>query len=481
MAADPRATAVRPTDVRRLTGTHAEHLSYWMVDAVASEDEVLTRPTLDRDLSADVCVVGGGFTGLWTAIELKRRDPGTDVVLIEANICGAGASGANAGIAMNLWPKLGAMMAAGGTDEAVALAHASTRAVHFLIDFCETNGIDAQVRRTGWLWASTNRTQDGAWDDAVRTASSYDGSPFTVLDATTASELAGTQVRGGVLDSTCAHLHPGRLARGLARVAEGLGVRIHERTPMTGIRYSTGDPVVTTPTGSVRSSSVVLAVNAWAANFRQFRRHLVMTASDNLILKPDRPLVDRGLASVSDAGRLLDYWRPLTDGKLLFGKAGLGLGFGGRGASTLYQQAPRAGRLRRQLLTALPELSGARTVSAWRAPVEYSVSSLPFFVPLAEHPRVFCGTGYSGDGIGPSVLGGRVLASQVMGVRDELSTSFLTREPAGRGLPPEPFRFLGGQAVKAALLRGDRLADAARPIDPLTRLVSRIDPTSFVG
>lgn len=455
--------------------------SYWMVDALATEPSPERRPPLRGALTADVCIVGGGYTGLWTAIELKRRDPGLSVVVVEARRCGAGASGANAGIAMNLWPKLTALVAAGGPDGAIMIARESVRAVDHLIDFCTEHRIDAQVHRTGWLWAATNPSQDDAWSEVVASAGPHDA-PFKVVGAEEASRLAGTRVRGGVFDPTCAHLHPGRLARGLAKAAESVGVSIHEHSAMTALGRMGGDPVVETRTGSVRATSVVLAINAWASTFRQFRRHLVMTASDNLVVDPGvEHRTPTGGASVSDSGRLLDYWRPLEDGKLLFGKAGLGLGYGARGANTLFRPAPRPERLRAQLAKTHPHLAAAHVTSTWRAPVEYSVSSLPFFVPLTGQPRVFCGTGYSGDGIGPSVLGGRILASLATDVEDELSTSFLTRMPSSRGLPPEPLRFLGGQVVKAALLRRDRLEDAARPIDPLTRLVTRIDPTTFVG
>lgn len=455
--------------------------SYWMADAMAAETTSPDRPGLREQLVTDVCVVGDGYTGLWTAIELKRRDPGLGVVLVEAGVCGAGASGANAGIAMNLWPKFSALVTAGGVDEAVVVARESEAAVAYLSAFCDDRGIDAQVRRTGWLWASTNPSQDSAWSEAVEAASRH-RAPFEVLDADRASQLAGTYVRGGVLDPTCAHLHPGRLVRGLAQVAADLGVGIYEHSPVTTVGYRRGDPVVRTQGGSVRASSVVLAINAWAVGFTEFRRHLVMTASDDLVVDPgpERPAAADS-ASVSDSGRLLDYWRPLADGKVLFGKAGLGLGFGTRGATSMFRPAPRRGRLRRHLTVALPHLADATVVSTWRAPVEYSLSSLPFFTQVPNLPRVYCGTGYSGDGVGPSILGGRILASLAAGVDDELSTSFLTKAPTGRGLPPEPVRFVGGQVVKAALLRRDRLEDQDRRVDPVTRVVSNIDPTVFAG
>lgn len=428
-------------------------------------------------------MVGGGFTGLWTAIELKRRDPSTEVTLIEAAVCGAGASGANGGMAMNLWPKLSALIKQGGEDEAVAVARASVKAVDYLINFCEDNAIDAQIYRTGWLWASTNRSQDNSWDPAVEAAASYRDSPFRVLDGQAASKLAGTRVRGGVVDDSCANLHPGLLVRGLARVAESMGIRIYEHTPLRALGSNAHAPVAITPFGEIRAASVVLAINAWATQIPSVRQQLVMTASDNIVVKPApgsyAPVTTA--AGVSDAGRLLDYWRPLEDGTWLFGKAGLGLGYRTRGASTLFRPAPRLDNLIKQMHREFPALQGSTMLSAWRAPVEYSLSSLPFFSNVPGYPRVFYGTGYSGDGVGPCVMGGWLLASLATGVKDELSESFLTRSPKGRRLPPEPIRFLGGQVVKAAMIRRDRLEDQQKRVDPVTRMVTLIDPTSFVG
>ncbi|GGB21432.1 hypothetical protein GCM10011492_09200 [Flexivirga endophytica] len=475
----PTTVGFSRTQVRQLTATPAACRSYWLQDALRTEPQLLARPTLRGDVRADVCIVGGGYTGLWTALELLRRDPSMSVVLLEASVCGAGASGTNAGFAMNLWPKLPALIAHGGTDEGPTVARASKEAVDYLVSFCADHDIDAQSRQTGWLWASTNSSQDASWDESVEAATKFDGSPFTVVGAQDATTKAGSPLRGGVLDDTCYQVHPGRLVRGLARVAQELGVVIHEQSPMVELERRPGGTRVRTASGSVDAETVVLAVNAWAARMPQYRPHLLMTASDNVVVRPRAPWPTTTM--VSDSGRLLNYWRTMHDGNVLFGKGGTGLGYGVRSASTLFGPVPQLSRLRSQLAAAVPALADAEILSNWRAPVEYSLSSLPFFTQVDDHPGVYCGTGYSGDGVGPSVLGGRILASLATGTTDELSTSFLTRPPAGRGLPPEPARFLGGQLVKTAYLRRDRLEAADRACDPLTGLLTRVDPTSFVG
>ncbi|MFD4323646.1 NAD(P)/FAD-dependent oxidoreductase [Nocardioides sp. NPDC058538] len=456
--------------------------SYWMRDALSLETaQADPGTTLTASLRADVCIVGGGFTGMWTAIELKQREPSLDIVLIEADLCGSGASGTNAGMLMNLWPKMPALLKAGGPTEGLDVARASVEAIDYIRRFCVENRIDVQWEPNGWLWASNNPSQDGVWDETLAASVDQAGSPFEEIDSVTATALAGTAVRGGILDSTCVGLNPARLARGLLRVVRSLGVMVFEHSPMTSIDSGGVTNVVRTQRGSVSADAVVLAINAWCSEFPEVRKHLVMTASDNAVVRPPSGWAESQRTNVSDGGRLLDYWRSLADGNFLFGKAGLGLGWGARGASSLFKPIPRPGRLLDQMVRTVPAMAGSHVVSTWRAPVEYSVSSLPFFGELRSHPGVYFGTGYSGDGVGPSVLGGQILASLALRSNDHLASSFLTRLPSGRGLPPEPIRFLGGQLVKTALIRQDRAHDLGRRVDPLTALLTRVDPTSFVG
>ncbi|WP_305685530.1 FAD-binding oxidoreductase [Microbacterium sp.] len=455
--------------------------SFWLADALADEPDGINSEPLVSKVRADVCIVGGGFTGLWTAIELKTRDPSIEVILLEAGLCGCGASGTNAGMLMNLWPKLPSLLRAGGGDEGADVARASVEAIDHILRFCVEHGIDAQVESNGWLWASNNSSQDEAWGDTLEAATAYRGCPFVEVDAAEATRLAGAPARGGLLDPTCVGLHPARLARGLLGVARSMGVVVHEHTPMTGLLREHAGTTVTTGYGSVRAASVVLAINAWCNQFPQLRSHLVMTASDNVVVRPRREPENPPLTNVSDSGRLLDYWRPMSGGDILFGKAGLGIGWGVRGTNTLFGAAPRQGRLLAQMARTVPGLAGAELVSSWRAPVEYSLSSLPFFGEITGFPGVYYGTGYSGDGIGPSVIGAQVLAGLATRSTDGMTTSFLTRPPSGRGLPPEPFRYLGGQLVKTAMLRQDRKQDDGTRIDLPTRLVARIDPTTFLG
>ena len=146
-------------------------LSHWLTEAGLSPEDA--APAIEGDERADICIVGGGFCGLWTAIRLKQRDPSVDIAIIEKDLCGSGASGRNGGFVLSWWAKFGSLSKFCASDEAIRLARASADAVGEIGRFCADNGIDAHYRGDGWLWAASNEAQDGSWDRAAR----YPGAP----------------------------------------------------------------------------------------------------------------------------------------------------------------------------------------------------------------------------------------------------------------------------------------------------------------
>jgi glycine/D-amino acid oxidase-like deaminating enzyme len=155
--------------------------SLWLEEALAHDDAV--EETLRERERADVCIVGGGYTGLWTAIRLKELESAADVVLVEADICGAGPSGRNGGFALSWWPKIETLVERVGEEEALRLARAAEAAVSELGDFCAREGIDAHFHRGGWLWTATSAAQLGGWNGAVQTAARLGAEPFRLVGA----------------------------------------------------------------------------------------------------------------------------------------------------------------------------------------------------------------------------------------------------------------------------------------------------------
>jgi glycine/D-amino acid oxidase-like deaminating enzyme len=435
---------------------------------------------LEGSVDADVVIVGGGLTGIWTAIELKRRDPALDVRLLEAATCGSGASGANAGYLMNLWPKFLSLLQIAGESDAIWLARASEDAVAETIAFSMENKLDIGLQPSGVLWAASNDAQRGAWDETLTALRNVPQMPLRELASGELSAFSGTPaVVGGVVDETSAGIHPGLLVRSLRASALRLGVGIHERTPVTAIRRRGGTRImVGTPSGSVRCTAVGLAINAWAAQFPEARSRLAIVASDTMVTDPfdgAREIVPR---PIYDSRRRLDYLRSTEDGRIVFGKGGIHVAFGGRGSDTMWGPPPM-----RELRASLARYSGVAAAvpvaAAWRAPVEYSSSSLPFCGHVGGLP-VWYVTGYSGDGLGPSRLMAKILASLLVGAADDWASSALARPPE-KSFPREPLRWMGAQVVSAAIRRVERREDCGTRPSWLLQRAASVDPTHFSG
>jgi putative aminophosphonate oxidoreductase len=455
--------------------------SLWLQEALDPAEE---QPPLHGDLRADVCIVGGGLTGLWTALALKEREPALDVVLLEGDVCGAGASGRNGGFVLSLWAKFQSLERVCGAAEALRLARASAAAVSEIGAFCREHDIDAHFREDGWLWTATNRSQVGAWDGTLAAIERHGERAFVRLEPEEVARRAGSPSHlGGVFEPTAATVHPARLTRGLRRVALERGVRIFERSPMRALRRER-PPGVRTPRGVVTADRVVLAMNAWATRLREVRRAIVVVASDVIAtgLIPDR-LREIGWTSgmcIDDSRLLVNYYRTTLDGRLVFGQGGGKLGYGGRVGARFDGPSPRADEVRRGLRFIFPALADAPVTHTWTGPIDRTVVGLPFFWRLGGREDLLCGAGYSGNGVGPSRLGGRILASLALGLSDEWAACGLARKPTGGWLPPEPLRYIGGRLVRAAVARKERTEDAGRRPSRPTLAIARLAPAGLV-
>ena len=452
--------------------------SLWLEEALDGEE---AAPALEGDVRADVCVVGGGFTGLWTALRLKELDPAVDVVLVEGDVCGGGASGRNGGFVLSWWAKFGSLEGLCGTEEALRLAKESADGVAAIGAFCAEHGIDAHFRHDGWLWTATSPAQIGAWDDTVARLERLGVEPFARLEPGEVARRAASPTHlAGVFEREAATVQPARLARGLRRVALERGVRIFERSPMR--RLERGTPRVHADSGSVRADRVVLALNAWAAAVPELRRALVVIASD-VIATPPIPDRLRELGwpdgtCIDDSRMMVNYWRSTLDGRIVFGKGGGRLAYGSRIGPEFNGPTPRAGWVLESFHQLYPSLRDVPAERSWLGPIDRSKHGLPFFGPVGGDGSILVGAGYSGNGVGPSFLGGRILASLVLGRRDEWATCGLVRQAGG--LPPEPIRYVGGRIVRAAVARKERAEDAGRRPHGLDVLLAGLAPAGLV-
>jgi putative aminophosphonate oxidoreductase len=454
--------------------------SLWLEEALAGAED---SPRLAGEERADVCVVGGGYTGLWTAIRLKEHDSALDVVLVEADVCGGGASGRNGGFVLSWWAKFGTLKKVCGGEEAVRLARASAEAVDGIGAFCEEHGIDAHYRRDGWLWAATSHAQLGAWDETLDTIAGHGEEPFERLGPDEAARRAGEATHlGGVYEPTAATVQPALLARGLRRVAIERGVRIFERSPMTRLERSR-PPRVVTADGAVSASKVVLALNAWAAALPELRRAVVVIASDIVATAPAPHRLEAigwtDGTCISDSRMLVNYYRNTLDGRLVFGRGGGKLAFGGKIGTAFDGSSPRADAVTESMHALYPSLHDVRVTHNWMGPIDRTQVGLPFFSRLGGHEDVLYGLGYSGNGVGPTYLGGRILASLALGLDDEWSRAGLARAPVGR-FPPEPVRYLGGRLVRSAVERKEAAEDRGNRAGRVTLFLADLAPSGLV-
>ena len=460
--------------------THGER-SLWLKQALR-EDQGPEYPAFEGRAKTDVCVIGGGFTGLWTALELKRRDPGTEVTLVEADLCGAGASGRNGGFALTWWAHFQHLISLCGPEAALALAQRAEQAVRGIGDFCRERGIEDAFTLSGWIWAATNPAQVGAWEQTVQLLERFGARPYRQLTRWELTELSGSpQHLDGLFEPISASVQPARLARELARAAREAGVRIHERSQVSSVQHGP-TTTVTLERGSIAADQVVLAVNAWAAQLREIGAGLVVVASDVIATEaaPER-LAAAGIrpgVCISDGRRLVNYYHATAEGRIVFGKGGGTLAYGNRITAAFDHPGRREPAIRSQLLRTYPELWDIPVAERWSGPIDYSLSGLPFFVRLREAPSVLVCAGFSGDGVGPSRLAGEILA-ELAGTGGDAGLPVAFRRVPTRPLPPEPVRYVGGRLVRAAIARKELSEDLGRRPRAADRLLAALDPTGY--
>ena len=438
---------------------------FWLAQALAADPEP-PAPPLAGATRTQLAVVGGGFTGLWTAILAKQARPELDVVVLEADLCGAGASGRNGGCVLSWATKFLTLRRLYGEAEARRLALESERAILAIEAFIGEHRIECEWRRHGTLYTATSAAQLGASDAVMAALGAHGICSWQRLPLEEVQRRAGSRAHlEGWFSPLAATVQPARLVRGMRRVARDLGVRIYERTPMVAID---GDspPMLRTPRGVVTADRVVLALNAWMAGmFRSVRRCIAIVSSDMVITEPAPAALARsgldGGISVLDSRTFVHYYRSTSDGRLMLGKGGNTFAYGGRMRPVFDEPSPYREALARQLGRFMPELASTGIAASWNGPSDRSVTGLPFFGQLPGRPEFHYGFGYSGNGVGPSRLGGEILASLALGLDNAWTSSPLVAGPRGR-FPPEPVRYLGSLLVRNAIRRKEAAEDAGR-------------------
>ncbi len=496
---------VRPSGTRR---------SWWLREALAAEsaadpDLADATPPLRGTITADAVIVGGGYTGLWTALRLAELAPEARIVVLEGDICGGGPSGRNGGFVTGWWDEIPTLIERYGEAGALDAAWAMDGAVDALGRWCADNGVDAWYTKGGSLSVSAAPAQDGKWLDAVSDCERLGaGDRYVAVTADAVqARIASPVLRAGAFMPGAATVQPAILARGLRRVALERGVTIHERTravELDGERPGwlggvgaharrapsgrTGRPVrVRTASaagaGEVIAGSAVLVLNAWAAAWPSFGRRLVTWSSYIVLTEPIPGRLEAlgwtGGEGLADARFTLHYLRTTRDGRIAIGGGGGRAGFGGRIGATFTDDGRAAARAAAGLRRLFPSLADVRIDDAWGGPIDISADHLPSFASLPGRP-IHYAHGYSGNGVGPTLAAGRLLAGMAFA---DLGGSVLAGDPlappvlAGgrtRAFPPEPLRYVGARVVRDAIVRREAAEERGEPVSRLLREVTRL-------
>ncbi len=443
--------------------------SWWLDEAGGVADPA---PSLTGEVGADVAIVGGGYTGMWAAWHLLEE--GASVALVEADVCGHGPSGRNGGFVEDKWLSLPALRARFGDDGALRFGRAAETSVETIGRWCSEQGVDAWFAPGGQLVVSTAPAQDEVGQAAVRAAAELGVADRVV--ALTPEEVRARCAspifrRATWMPAGCT-VQPARLALGLrARLLER-GARVFEGTRVQRVVDGRG---VETTAGFVRAPQVVLAAGGALASFRPLRGRLTVASSHIVLTEPVPDVIEElgwtGGEAITDARPLLHYFRTTRDGRIAFGWAGGRLAMGARLRGRVEVDPAVAAAAREHLVRMFPALHDRAITHAWGGPIDIAPSRMVVCGSLPSG-RAHFAYGYTGNGVGPSQLAGRILASLALDRRDEWTSLPVVDPPPDRRVPPEPLRWLGGSAVLAAMRRLEAAQERGERGDPLTRAVA---------
>ena len=438
--------------------------SWWLEEALAlPEFAEPETPPLERDTTADVVILGGGYTGMWTAWFLKEREPSLDVVLLERDICGGGPSGRNGGFVNGLYDEADLLLERHG-DEGRRTVQMAARSIDEVGAWCRDAGVDAWYEPSGDLGVSTNLAHDAVVREKVSEAERLGlGDVYRPMSASELGErFDSPAVRSGFRVTHAATVHPARLARGLRHALVGRGVRIFEGTPV--VRFDARRPAAETPSGAVRAGRAIVALNAWARALRDFRRSLLLRGTYIVMSAPAPERLEAmrwtGGEGVYDLRTSLHYLRPTRDGRIAFG--GSSFRVTGQGAdSASYDNDERsAAALVRDFRRWFPAFDRVPLETAWGGPIDVAGLHLPFFGTLPGGVTHY-GLGFTGNGVGSCHLGGKILSGLALCAKDEATALPISDGDRVR-FPPEPLFSIGERAVSRAIIRRDDRLDAGR-------------------
>ncbi|MFF4973326.1 NAD(P)/FAD-dependent oxidoreductase [Streptomyces sp. NPDC001083] len=459
------------------SGTVNGGISFWY----AEDGLPVPREPLPGDASADVVIVGGGYTGLWTAYYLKRAEPSLRVTVLEQRFCGYGASGRNGGWLYNGVAGRDRYAGLHGHEAAVRLQRAMNETVGEVVRVAAREGIEADVHQGGVLEVAYTPAQLARLKAFHEHELSYGERDRELYGAReTAERIRVADAVGSAWTPHGARLHPVKLVKGLAAAAEALGVAIHERTPVTEIRP--GHAV--TPYGTVRAPYVLRCTEGFTASLKGQRRTWLpmnssMIATERLSSEQWARIGWEGRETLGDMAHAYMYAQRTADDRIALGGRGVPYRFGSRTDHDGGTQQATVDALHAILVRFFPSLAGVRVEHAWSG--------------VLGVPRDWCATvtldratglgwagGYVGSGVATTNLAARTLRDLVRLDSGRAGPTELTGLPwvghKVRKWEPEPFRWIGVHGMYATYRTADRreLTTRSARSSRLARMADRV-------
>lgn len=447
-------------DMRHLDAiADADPYPYWYDDA----DEPDSNPTLVRTESCDLCIVGGGYTGLWTAIIAKERDPSRDVILIDAHEVGSAASGRNGGFMDSSLTHGVANAQQRFPNEVNVLEELGLQNLNEIESAIRRYNIDCDYERTGAIDVATSShpaSYLAELRDDYQQLRSLGQSVEWLDQETLRSQVHSPTYSGGLWRKDRAALvDPARLAWGLKTAAESLGVRIYEDSKATSIEKDGVGVLVDTPLGRVRAGKVALGTNAFKPLLKRLGHYIAPVYDYCLVTEPLTPaqLASIGWQNrqgISDIPNQFHYYRLTADNRILWGGYDAMYYFRGKMNTELESRPESWALLSQHFFQTFPQLEGVRFSHAWGGAID-TCTRFSVFWGHAMGGRVAYALGYTGLGTASTRFGAEVMLDLLDGRRSKAtSTKFVQDKPLP--FPPEPFRFVGIQTTRWSLDREDK-------------------------
>ena len=429
---------------------------YWLDDSDAPVD----RSRLIGKLGADLVIVGGGFTGLWAAIEAKQSQPNLDVVLVDGDAIAHGASGRNGGFVaaslthgfvngLNRWP-----------DELSRLVKAGQENLDAIEDFVIKHNIDCDWRRVGEIDVATEEYQVEILKSFVDKAAPF-GEQLIWLDKNQMQKkLKSPTYLGGLFDpDSVAICDPARLAWGLRDQALALGVRIFEHTPVKSLEDKGHFVEVNCEFGQVQSPKVLLATNAYPALLKRLK-YLVVPVYDSVLVTEPLSAQQKadigwtGSEGISDSGNQFHYYRPTVDGRILWGGYDATYHYRSGFGKEFEQSTASWPKLADHFFTTFPQLTGLKFEYGWSGAID-TCTRFSAFWGMAMRDKVTYVAGYTGLGVGASRFGARVALNKLFKLENPELDFEMTRT-LPKPFPPEPLRSATINFTRWSLDKADR-------------------------